>query len=53
MPATPARGEVVVQTALTEAVARIGKTPPEATHVIYHDVKRSDWAQGGVMASER
>ncbi len=39
--------------AITEAVARIGKIPPEATHVIYHDMKKSDWAQGGVMASER
>ncbi len=38
--------------AITDAVARIGKTTPEATHVIYHDVKKSDWAVGGVMASD-
>lgn len=39
--------------AITDVVARIGKTAPENTHVIYHDVKRSDWAEGGVMMSER
>ena len=38
---------------MTEVVARIGKTAPENTHVIYHDIKRSDWAEGGVMMSER
>lgn len=38
---------------MTEIVARIGKTAPENTHVIYHDIKRSDWAEGGVMMSER
>jgi len=39
--------------AITEDVVRIAETAPEATHVIFHDVKKSDWAEGGVMASER
>ncbi len=39
--------------AVTDAVARIGNTTPEATHVIFHDTKKSDWAHGGVMASDR
>jgi len=38
---------------ITKVVAHIGKTAPENTHVIYHDVKKSDWAEGGVMMSER
>jgi 4-oxalocrotonate tautomerase len=38
--------------AITEAVANIAHTTPEATIVIFADVERSDWAQGGTLASD-
>jgi len=31
----------------------IGKTTPEATHIIFHDIKKSDWAQSGILNSEK
>jgi len=39
--------------AITEAVVRIAKTTPEATIVIFQDVPKEDWAQGGVLASDQ
>ncbi len=38
--------------AITDAVVRIAKTTPEGTHVIYKDVKKSDWAIAGKLASD-
>lgn len=38
--------------AITEAVVRIAKTTPEATHVIFTDVSKEDWAVGGLLSSE-
>lgn len=38
--------------AITEAVARIGKTKPESTTVIFEDVPRQNWAKAGVLATE-
>ena len=38
--------------AITEAVVRIAKTTPEATIVVFEDVAKENWAQGGVLASE-
>ena len=38
--------------AITEAVVRIANTTPEATIVIFADVSKENWAQGGVLASE-
>jgi 4-oxalocrotonate tautomerase len=38
--------------AITDAVVDIGKTTPEATHIIFHDIKKSDWAQSGKLVSE-
>ena len=38
--------------AITEAVVRIAKTTPEATFVVFTDVDKGDWAQGGLLASE-
>ncbi|MBI4220212.1 MAG: tautomerase family protein [Chloroflexi bacterium] len=35
--------------AITDDVVRIMKTTPEATHVIYHDTKRADWATAGKL----
>ncbi len=39
--------------AITEVVARIGKTTPEATQIIFQEVAKEDWATAGVLASER
>ena len=38
--------------AKTDAVVEIGETTPDATHIIYHDIKKSDWAQSGKLVSE-
>ena len=39
--------------AITEAVVTIAKTTAEATHVIFQDVAKEDWSEGGVLASDR
>ena len=38
--------------AITDAVVRIGKTTPDATLVVFEDVRREDWAQAGMLASD-
>jgi 4-oxalocrotonate tautomerase len=38
--------------AITEAVANIAHTTPEATIVVFQDVERENWAQGGKLASD-
>jgi 4-oxalocrotonate tautomerase len=38
--------------AITEAVANIAHTTPYATIVIFEDIEREDWAQGGKLASD-
>ena len=38
--------------AITEAVARIAKTTPEGTTVVFQDVPKDNWAQAGVLASD-
>ena len=37
---------------LTEAMVNIAQTTPEATIVIFEDVGKDNWAQGGVLASD-
>ncbi|MBI1885803.1 MAG: tautomerase family protein [Chloroflexi bacterium] len=37
---------------ITEAVVNIAHTTPEATIVIFQDIDKEDWAQGGALASE-
>jgi 4-oxalocrotonate tautomerase len=37
---------------ITEAVVTIGHTTPEATIVIFEDIAKENWAQGGVLASD-
>jgi 4-oxalocrotonate tautomerase len=37
---------------ITEAVANIAHTTPEATIVIFQEVDREDWAQAGKLASD-
>lgn len=38
--------------AITEAIVKIGKTTPEATTIIFEEIPRDHWAQGGILASE-
>ena len=38
--------------AITEAVANIAHTTPDATIVIFQEVAREDWAQAGKLASD-
>ena len=38
--------------AITDAMVEIGKTTPEATIIVFEDVEKSNWAQGGVLASD-
>jgi len=38
--------------AITDAMVSIANTTPEATIVIFSDVPKDSWAQGGVLASE-
>ena len=38
--------------AITDAVVRIAKTSSEHTIVIFDDVDKANWAQGGVLASD-
>ena len=37
---------------ITEAIVNIAHTTPEATIVIFQDVAKEDWAQGGVLAAD-
>ena len=37
---------------ITEAVVNIAQTTPEATIVVFQEVAKEDWAQGGVLASD-
>jgi 4-oxalocrotonate tautomerase len=39
--------------ALTEVMVRIAKTPAEATSIIFEEVEKSNWATGGVLASDK
>jgi len=38
---------------ITEAIVNIAHTTPEATIVIFQDIAKEDWAQGGLLASDR
>ena len=38
--------------AITEAIVTIGHTTPEATIIVFEDVAKENWAQGGVLASD-
>ncbi len=39
--------------ALTDVMVRIGKTTPEGTIIIFEDVDKSNWAHGGILASDK
>src|SRR6266496_4373562 len=38
--------------AITEAVANIAHTTPDATIVVFQEVERENWAQAGKLASD-
>jgi 4-oxalocrotonate tautomerase len=38
--------------AITEAVANIAHTTPDATIVIFEDIERENWAESGKLASD-
>lgn len=38
--------------AITDAVVTIAHTRPEDTIVIFEDIERENWAEGGVLASD-
>jgi len=37
---------------LTDAMVNIAHTTPEATIIVFEDIDRQNWAQGGRLASE-
>lgn len=37
---------------ITEAMVTIAHTTPEATIVVFEDIAKENWAQGGILASE-
>ena len=39
--------------ALTDVMVRIGKTTPDGTIIIFEDVDKSNWAHGGILASDK
>ncbi len=39
--------------AITEAMVNIAKTTPDQTIIVFEDVPRENWAQGGVLASDK
>lgn len=39
--------------AITEAMVDIAKTTPDQTIIVFEDVPRENWAQGGVLASDK
>ncbi len=38
--------------AITEAMVRIARTTPDATIIIFDEVAKENWAQGGALASD-
>jgi 4-oxalocrotonate tautomerase len=39
--------------AITELVCDIAHTTPEAVTVVFEDIARENWAEGGVLASDK
>ncbi|MCL4370423.1 MAG: 2-hydroxymuconate tautomerase family protein [Chloroflexi bacterium] len=39
--------------ALTEVMARVAKTSPEATTIIFDEIDKENWASGGTLVSDR
>lgn len=45
---TPAQKAQVAQ-AITQALVDIAKVPPDQVWIVFHDVRRSDWAMAGKL----
>ena len=45
--------KVEMAKALTDVMVRVGKTTPEGTIIIFEEVDKSNWAHGGVLASDK
>lgn len=45
--------KVEMAKALTDVMVRIGKTTPDGTIIIFEEVDKSNWAHGGVLASDK
>ena len=39
-------------TAITDAMVRIGKTAPDQVHIVFQDIEKSNWGNGGKLASD-
>ncbi len=39
--------------AITELVCDVAHTTPEAVTVVFEDIARENWAEGGVLASDK
>jgi len=37
---------------ITDAMVTIAHTTPEATIIVFEDIAKENWAQGGVLASD-
>jgi 4-oxalocrotonate tautomerase len=48
---TPAQKRELARV-ITDAMVNIAQTTADATIVIFEDIAREDWAQGGKLASE-
>lgn len=48
---TPAQKQQLA-TAVTEAFVQVARVPKEQVWIVFRDVKRTDWAMGGIVLSE-
>ena len=39
--------------AITEAISKTANIADSATTVIFHEIEKTDWSNGGVMASDQ
>ncbi|UCD92734.1 MAG: tautomerase family protein [Methanobacteriota archaeon] len=35
--------------AITDAIVRIAKAPPDETYVIFEDIEKENWAKSGIL----
>ena len=41
-----------ITAAITEAMVKIGKTTPDAVHIVFQDIEKSDWGHNGKLSSD-
>jgi len=49
---TPEQKKELAQ-ALTQAVVQVLGSKPESVDILFYDIRRHDWATGGILWSER